>query len=105
MDWSEVRSRQQQTLGYYIRDSEAISASRKRPTTYQQNRPAIAQEIDIPGIIYVSDRNAPSICPTALAFFVTKSPYMFRYFGDIARASDVLSDACLKACISTLVAL
>lgn len=30
----------------------------------------------LPGMIYVNDRKPDSICDTALAFFVTNSPYM-----------------------------
>ena len=44
--------------------SDANSASRNRP-----------------GMIYVSDRNADSICVTELWFFVMKSAYMLSHLG------------------------
>jgi hypothetical protein len=48
--------------------SDASSASRNRP-----------------GMIYVNDRKADSICVTELWFLVMKSPYMFNHFGGNSR--------------------
>jgi len=44
--------------------------------------------------MYVNDRNAPSTCPTAPAFLVMKSPYMFSHFGGSLTTTFVWSAAC-----------
>lgn len=47
----------------------------------------------IPGITYVRDRSALSICPTLPAFFVINSSYMVRSLGGMtAEAADVAVD-------------
>jgi hypothetical protein len=46
-------------------------------------------------MMYVSERNADSICDTALAFLVMKSEYIPSHFGGMDRASLVRCVACL----------
>lgn len=48
-----------------------------------------------PGIIYVSDRSADSICDTALLFFVMNSEYIPSNLGGSDRTSVVRRVACL----------
>ena len=50
----------------------------------------------LPGMMYVSDRSADSICETELAFFVTKSSYMCSHRGGKDRASGTCCEACLS---------
>ena len=73
-----------------IQDSLAISASRNRPfiTMLALSLPALGQlELQsqlpnhVPGIMYVRDLNAPSICPIEEAFWRTKSEYMLSQWG------------------------
>ena len=58
-----------------IRDSDAISDSRNRPEIVS-NDVVTGKCQNVPGIMYVSDRSADSICDTALLFLVMKSEYM-----------------------------
>ena len=58
------------------RDSDANSASRNRP-----------------GIMYVKERRADSICVTELWFLVMKSPYMLIHLG----GNDMAFGTCLLA--------
>ena len=51
--------------------------------------------------MYVSDRNAPSTCPTAPAFLVMKSPYMLNNFGGSVIAFLVWSAAFLRISMSS----
>lgn len=46
---------------------------------------------EIPGIMYVNDLRADSICETWLAFLVMKSSYIASHFGGRARASRTLA--------------
>lgn len=45
---------------------------------------------DLPGIMYVNDRRADSICETWLEFFVMKPSYIASHFGGRARAVRTL---------------
>lgn len=45
--------------------------------------------------MYVSERNADSICETELAFLVTKSSYMPNHFGGRLMVSGIREWACL----------
>lgn len=47
-----------------------------------------------PGMMYVSDRKADSICETALLFLVMNSEYMPRYCDGSDRTSEVFCVAC-----------
>jgi hypothetical protein len=48
-----------------------------------------------PGMIYVSDRSADSICDTALLFLAMKSEYMPSHRGGSESTSPVFCVACL----------
>jgi hypothetical protein len=48
-----------------------------------------------PGMIYVSERSADSICVTALLFLVMKSEYMLSHLGGSDSTSPVFCVACL----------
>lgn len=56
----------------------------------------------VPGIMYVRDRSADSICDTALLFLVMKSEYIPIHFGGSDRTSPVRCVACLYIVISPL---
>ena len=45
--------------------------------------------VPLPGMMYVSDRRAVSICDTAPAFLVINSPYTFSHFGASDRTSGI----------------
>lgn len=49
----------------------------------------------VPGMMYVSERSADSICVTALLFFVMKSEYMPSHLGGSDSTSPVFCVACL----------
>ncbi len=65
----------------HLRDSDAISDSRKRPTTQSARLRQCTVESHVPGMMYVNDRSADSICDTELAFLRTKSSYMLSHLG------------------------
>ena len=56
---------------------------------------ACARRDTLPGIMYVSDRSADSICVTALLFLVMKSEYMPSHCDGMDSTSPVFCVACL----------
>jgi len=90
-----------QQRGQNVRDSDAISDSRKRPARCQYSHLVFSSLWTVPGIIYVSDRSADSICVTALLFFVMKSEYMPSHRGGSDSTSPVFCVACLYIAAAT----
>ena len=86
-----------------LRDSDAISDSRNRPEHYQYHGNGdIAIKEFAPGMIYVNDRSADSICDTALEFFVIKSEYIPSHFGGKDKTSVVRWVACLYIVVAPM---
>jgi hypothetical protein len=89
-------------LGCDLHDSDAISDSRNRPLHDKHFLYAVrALQGCAPGMMYVSDRSADSICDTALLFLVMKSEYMPSHCVGIDSTSVVRCVACLYIAVSS----
>jgi hypothetical protein len=90
-----VNCRRHATAAQHVHDSDAISDSRKRPMEVSSTLREGLRCVYTPGIIYVSDRSADSICDTALLFLVMKSEYMPSHSLGMDSTSVVRCVACL----------
>jgi len=66
-----------------------------RPAPAPDRADQLLESSFLPGMMYVNDLSADSICDTELAFFSTKSSYMLNHFDGMGMAFGIRLCACL----------